>query len=213
MRKFFTTSLAFMLCAVMSVTSYAYEKGSVTCSLLNVRVSPTTDSDIVTQLPAGSNVDIIYADNGWYNIKMENGVTGFVSASFIKKGSQTNTDGKKIVDEALKHVGKTYTYGASGPNAFDCSGFSSYVYRQVGYSLPHSSNTQGTMGSYVSKDLLSPGDLVFFSNRSDRSINHVGIYIGNNNFVHAATTSKGVRVDSLTSNYYVNHYVTARRVI
>lgn len=213
MRKLFTTLLVIILCMVMSITSFAYETGSVTCSLLNVRVSPTTDSDIVTQLPAGANVEIIYTDNGWYNIKMKDGVTGFVSASFIQKNSDAGNNGKKIVDEALKHVGKSYSYGASGPNSFDCSGFSSYVYRQVGYSLPHSSNTQGTLGSYVSKELLALGDLVFFSNRSDRSINHVGIYIGNNNFVHAATSSKGVRVDSLTSSYYVNHYVTARRVI
>ena len=57
------------------------------------------------------------------------------------------------------------------------------------------------------------GDLVFFSNRSDRVINHVGIYIGDNQFVHAATTARGVVTDNITSSYYVDHYVTARRVI
>ena len=102
-------------------------------------------------------------------------------------------------------------YGASGPNSFDCSGFAQYVYKQYGYYLNRTADAQAYNGWYVSKSELEPGDLVFF-NTSGNGIGHVGIYIGNDQFVHASTSRTGVIISSLNQSYYVSRYVTARRI-
>lgn len=190
---------------------YAAEYLYVDCNILNVRVSPNTECEIVDKLPRGEKLEVIYADNGWYNIRMANGVTGFVSKYYVKKAQ--SSVGTSVAAAVQQFIGCAYSYGASGPGAFDCSGLTSYVYGQHGVSLPRTSYSQGSAGTYVEKGNLAAGDLVFFSNRSDRVINHVGIYVGDNKFVHAATTARGVVMDNITSSYYVNHYVTARRVI
>ncbi|MCL6472980.1 MAG: C40 family peptidase [Firmicutes bacterium] len=103
-----------------------------------------------------------------------------------------------VVSIALGLLGTPYAWGASGPNAFDCSGFTSYVYRQVGISLPHSSRAQYNSGDRISRDELQPGDLVFFAH--GRVISHVGIYVGGGNFVHAPRTGESVKVQSIESH-------------
>lgn len=195
----------------------ATEKGIVNCDILNVRVSPNTECEIINRMPTGTSFEIIYTDNGWYNIKMQDGVTGFVSAQYVTRfssdSSAPSSAASTIAQNAYNYLGYSYSYGSSGPNAFDCSGFTSYLYKQQGYSIPRTSRDQGNFGTYVEKANLVPGDLVFFSNRSDRVINHVGIYVGSGEFIHASTSTRGVVKDSLSSNYYINHYVTARRVL
>lgn len=105
-----------------------------------------------------------------------------------------------------------YVYGGSSPSGFDCSGLTSYVYRQVGISLPHSSAAQANYGSFVSRSNLKPGDLVFFRGYSGGGIGHVGIYIGNGQMIHAPTPGNPVSVASINGFYYSSRYVTARRV-
>jgi len=212
--------ISFLIIIVLTFSFFtvsAEELAYVNCNLLNVRVSPTTESGIVTQLPCGSKVEIIYADLGWYNIRMENGVTGFVSAPYITKAQisvgDTASIGAKVASNAYNYIGYSYVYGTAGPNTFDCSGFTSYLYKQYGISLPRTSYSQGSYGTYVEKSQLIPGDIVCFSNRSDKRINHVGVYVGNGQFIHASTSTRGVVIDSLSEKYYVNHYVTARRVV
>ena len=212
MRKIFSMIILSACIFVMGVNASAAEYVYVNCDALNVRVSPNTSCDIVKTLSNGSKLEVIYADNGWYNIRMDNGVTGFVCAKYVTKAASGNL-GEQIAQTAMKYIGCSYSYGASGPSSFDCSGLTSYVYKQHGMSLPRTSNSQGSYGTYVDKSDLSVGDLVFFSNRSDRSINHVGIYVGDNNFVHASTSTRGVVMDNISSSYYVKHYVTARRVL
>lgn len=216
MKKLICILMVIFTFNLSSINIYAYENGFVNCNALNVRVSPNTDCGIVTTLSRGTEFEIIYTDNGWYNIRMQNGVTGFVCADYVTKNQLSAAGGNvtaKIVSDAYRYIGSRYSYGSSGPNAFDCSGFTSYIYKQSGYSLPRTSTSQGSFGTYVAKENLNPGDLVFFSNRSDRTINHVGIYIGDSNFIHASTSSRGVVLDSLNSSYYINHYVCARRVV
>jgi len=116
-----------------------------------------------------------------------------------------------VVRRALGYLGTRYRYGASGARGFDCSGFTSYIYRQHGISLPHNSAAQYRVGKPVSRSELRPGDLVFFRTRGNR-ISHVGIYIGNGKFVHASSARGRVRVDTLTSGYYHQRYVGARRI-
>ena len=116
-----------------------------------------------------------------------------------------------IVGTGLSKVGTAYVFGASGPTAFDCSGFTSWVYRQNGKSLPRTASAQYSGTTRVSKDGLSAGDLVFFAGTYKSGISHVGIYIGNGQFVHAANSSTGVTVSSLNSGYYASHYAGAGR--
>lgn len=217
MKKLLCVTTFFLIIIIGAINVSANETGYVNCNLLNVRVSPNTQCEVIETLPNGTKFEIIYADNGWYNIRLQSGVTGFVCADYVKK----STDGVKgesavasqIAMNAHNYIGCRYSYGSSGPNAFDCSGFTSYLYRQYGYSLPRTSASQGSYGTYIDKSNLVAGDLVFFSNRSDRRINHVGIYIGNDSFIHASTSTRGVVMDNLNSDYYTKNYICARRVL
>jgi cell wall-associated NlpC family hydrolase len=112
---------------------------------------------------------------------------------------------QKAVDTALAQVGDPYVWGASGPDAFDCSGLTQYAYSAAGVSLPHSSSSQSRMGTPVSRDQLQPGDLVFFYS----PVSHVGMYIGNGQMVHASTSGQPVKVASLDS---MGGYNSARRI-
>lgn len=116
-----------------------------------------------------------------------------------------------IVNTALNLKGARYSYGSSGPNAFDCSGFTTYVYGKHGIKLPRSSSGQAYAGTQVSKSDLQPGDLIIFSNTYRRGPSHVGVYIGDGNFIHASTSSRGVVVDSLASGYYSSKFTSGRR--
>jgi peptidoglycan DL-endopeptidase CwlO len=109
------------------------------------------------------------------------------------------------VRTALAQVGDPYVWGAAGPNAFDCSGLVQYAYAAAGISLPHSSAMQATMGTPVSRSALRPGDLLFFYS----PVSHVGIYIGNGQMVHAATSGSPVKVASVD---YMPSYNRARRI-
>jgi cell wall-associated NlpC family hydrolase len=109
------------------------------------------------------------------------------------------------VNTALAQVGDPYVWGASGPDAFDCSGLMQYAYSAAGVSLPHSSSSQSRLGAPVSRSELQPGDLVFFYS----PVSHVGMYIGNGQMVHAATSGTPVQVVDLDS---VGSYNSARRI-
>jgi cell wall-associated NlpC family hydrolase len=109
------------------------------------------------------------------------------------------------VDTALAQVGDAYVYGASGPNAFDCSGLTQYAYSAAGVSLPHSSRGQSTMGRPVSVGDLQPGDLLFYYSPTS----HVAMYVGNGKMVHASTESKPVMVVDFNS---MSGFTHARRI-
>ncbi|MBR4309247.1 MAG: S-layer homology domain-containing protein [Oscillospiraceae bacterium] len=117
-----------------------------------------------------------------------------------------------LVAYALSFKGYPYVYGGNGPNSFDCSGFVLYVYKHFGYSFTRRASTQYHDGLKVSKNELVPGDLVFFHDNTSY-ITHVGLYIGENQFIHAANPNQGVRIDSLISNYYSTRYYGACRII
>lgn len=102
---------------------------------------------------------------------------------------------QSAIAAATSKVGSSYVWGTSGPSTFDCSGLTSYAYRQVGVSLPRSSRAQFGMGTQVAKSDLQPGDLVFYYS----PVSHVGIYIGNGKIVDAANPRSGVRITSLNS--------------
>ncbi|MBL4934733.1 C40 family peptidase [Clostridium sp. YIM B02515] len=108
-----------------------------------------------------------------------------------------------VVAYAANFLGTTYVYGGTTPSGFDCSGFVQYVYRHFGVDLPRVAADQSTVGTFVSRDQLQPGDLVFFK-RPGQEVHHVGMYVGNNSYIHAPQTGDVVKVSSLTrSDYYI----------
>lgn len=109
----------------------------------------------------------------------------------------------------LRGVG--YSWGGTTVKGFDCSGFTLYAFNQWGVELPHSSKAQADVGEAVSKDELRRGDLVFF-NTFGKGVSHVGIYLGNNEFIHASSNN-GVTIDNLDESYYAKRYLSARRVL
>ena len=128
--------------------------------------------------------------------------------------ASSSAKGSEIAMFAKKFIGKKYVSGGSSPETgFDCSGFTSYVYKNFGISISRTSGAQASNGTAVSRSDLREGDLVIFNNSGNTAIGHVGIYIGGNTFIHAANSSKGVITTSLSDKYYLQRYVTARRII
>ncbi|MGC8834814.1 MAG: NlpC/P60 family protein [Armatimonadota bacterium] len=117
-----------------------------------------------------------------------------------------------LVRTALSYRGGRYMRGGSSPRGFDCSGFTSYLFRTVaGVRLPRTSREQFSVGKSVKMSDLEPGDLVFF--RRGGGVGHVGVYIGGGKFIHASNRQRGIRIDSLNSGSYSRRFVGARRVL
>ena len=177
---------------------------------LNVRTGPSTDCELVTVLYPGTVVTI----NGY--VSSDYMVTCKDSAG--SRGDDTVTAasaslGVQVVEYAKQFLGRPYVWGGNGPNSFDCSGFTKYVYAHFGYTLNRTASAQLSNGVSVSRSELQPGDLVFFYNgRVSTPVSHVGIYVGDGQFIHASTNTYAVQYDSLYSNHYNNTYVYARRI-
>lgn len=186
--------------------------GVVTGGTINIRSGAGTEFDKIAVLYSGKGVTILGEENGWYKISFGSTV-GYIRSDFLKEtDSLPASVGETVAANAMNFKGVRYSYGGSSPNGFDCSGFTMYLYGLCGYGLPHSATRQyDNVGTAVSKDSLQPGDLVFFSDSSHR-IGHVGLYIGSGQFIHARSSTGRVTVDSLSTSYYVNHYVGAKRV-
>lgn len=211
------------------------------CDFLNVRTMPNVKGNIIEKLYTNSTVSIIETNsNGWLRVQTNSGNQGWVSGKYIdvqnsNNNNSSNNDNNNfennnssndeyvnsdrnqkinnIIATANRQLGKPYVWGAEGPSSFDCSGFTSYVYRNGGNtSIPRTSRQQATAGIMVERQNLQVGDLIFF-NTSGSGISHVGMYIGESKFIHASTNERKVRVDKLTSSYYSGKYVTARRII
>lgn len=205
-----------------------------------VRSKPSKDGEIVTSLIKNTDVTVIGENGDWYKIKFNN-YEGYIfkellsdskleetNRSTVDRYSETNTSneetesesqtsalGEQIVAYAKQYLGCPYVYGAAGSSSFDCSGFTMYVYKYFGYELSHSATAQSKKGTYVAKEDLMPGDLVFFLDYETMDgIGHCGIYVGDGNFIHASSGSGYcVKVSTLTSGSYAKRYSTARRLI
>ena len=117
--------------------------------------------------------------------------------------------GARVVSLASSYLGTPYSYGGSSLDGFDCSGFTQFVMNQYGYKLPRTAESQYSAGTYIEKSNLIPGDLVFFGT----PINHVGIYAGNNKFIHSSSySSGGVIYSYLDEGYYLKNYIGAKRI-
>lgn len=212
----------------------------VNSDTVNLRKEPSTSSEVVANLTLNTEVTILEENAGWAKVK-SGSHEGYIATSLLSdtkkevttsrsstgarkpvEESKTETTmttssagtatGSTIVSKAKSYIGCSYVYGGSSPSGFDCSGFTSYIYKQFGISINRTAQAQYSNGVSVSRANLQLGDLIMFG-PSANSINHVGIYIGGGMIVHAANPSRGVTTDTINSGYYNNNYVGARRVI
>lgn len=208
---------------------------------VNFRTGPSTDSSVISTLSAGTKVNIIGLNCTWYKVTC-NGSTGYIRSDLVDltevpynntntgsiydsqssaTGSGTNSApaptysaGEQIVNTAKQLMGIRYVWGGTTTRGFDCSGFVQYVYKQYGISLNRTANSQMSNGYSVSSSNLQPGDLVFFyGTYATSGASHVGIYIGDGQFIHASSGKGCVVISNLWSNYYSNHYYGARRIL
>ena len=134
--------------------------------------------------------------------------TGSGSTGSVSSGKVT---GEQIVAKAKQYLGVPYKYGGSSPSGFDCSGFVYYVYRNLGINISRTQTVMYSQGKPVSKSDLQPGDLVFFQNTYKAGLSHVGIYVGDGQFIHAPQSGKVVSYSNLNSAYNTSHYYGAAR--
>lgn len=214
--------------------------GKVTADVLNIRSAPKSGSTSLGTASHGAVLTVTGIEGSWFAVSY-NGVSGYVASQYVLICSPSMADtsapetpeetpaetpdempadnpaatvsGSEIVSLAQQYLGVPYVYGGSSPSGFDCSGFTMYIFAQVGVKLPHGATSQLSYGASVSRSELQPGDLVFFQDYGAVA-SHVGIYIGGDQFIHASSSSgnsRCVTVSSLAESYYANHYYTARR--
>ncbi|MDR1607311.1 MAG: C40 family peptidase [Deltaproteobacteria bacterium] len=126
------------------------------------------------------------------------------------KRAQSSKLGLMAAQTAKKYLGVPYVYGGRSPKGFDCSGLVWYVYRQNGLQLPNASWKQAQFGQKIKRSELAPGDLIFFQSKG--RVNHVGIYVGRGQMIHAPGRGRKVTTVTLDDKYYKTHYALARRV-
>lgn len=208
---------------------------------VNARSEANKSSSVVKKFDTNDKVTVTGEDGDWYIVDI-NGKKAYIQKSLFSSKkvettsrssnsltenneennveeqkeettTETNKSADAIVAYAKTFQGYPYVYGSNGPSSFDCSGFVQYVYKHFGYSLSRSSKTQANDGVAVSKSNLQPGDILIFKNTAKTEIGHVGIYIGNGQFIHASNPKTGVTISSLSSASYQQRYVTARRIL
>lgn len=198
---------------------------------LNVRSTASVGDNVIGKIYTGQKVTVLAESNGWTRISA-NGMTGWVGSGYLVNSAQpvqeitsgvkaqsissysspttSNSRVNAILKTAYAQIGKPYTWGATGPNSFDCSGLTSYAFRVGGnVSLPRVSRAQATVGTTVSYSNLRAGDLVFFAYGDTSDITHVGIYVGNGSYIHAPQPGENVKVSPLSPG----SMVTAKRII
>ena len=215
-------------------------KGKIKVETANVRAKASTDSEVIGKLDEGAEVTIVEESGDWYKITNSKIKSGYVSKSLVKVSSDVSSRGDadvreepvaetpsvettpsvsensgSVVQTAKQYLGYSYVSGGKNPESgFDCSGFTGYIYKQYGVTLGATAASQDGAGQAVDRANLQPGDLILFQDEGRTKIGHTGIYIGNNEFIHAANPQRGVVIDNLSTNsYYNERYVSARRVV
>ena len=214
------------LSALFVLTVSADTLGYAAGDVINVRQVPAMDAPVVSELYLADPVTVVKTEGSWCKIRIS-GEIGYVHKDLIvfnrsevpqptpvrrpsssgsgSSGSSGSSRvppatsyngplGAQIVEYSKNFIGVPYVWGGTTPNGFDCSGFVQYVFRQFGISLPRTTYSQVAMGRSVSRSELQPGDLVFF-----RSAGHVGIYVGNEMYIHAPQTGRTISIDSMAN--------------
>ena len=200
--------------------------GYIDGSGVNMRSGPDTSYGTYGQFNFGYAFQVLGLENDWYKIETHLAACGYAyvhsdyvaigepPASASYGGATGNVSaGQRVVQIAEQFLGLPYVYGGSTPSGFDCSGFTSYVFKQMGYTLNRVSADQLNNGVPVSKSELIPGDLVLFKKQGASRIHHVGIYVGDGMMIHSPQTGDVIKYASIVTGYYNNCYYAARRIV
>lgn len=141
-----------------------------------------------------------------------NKIAGLPDTSTGPASAQATATGNALITTAKKYMGVPYVWGGTTTNGFDCSGFTQYVMKQNGITIPRTAAEQYATGTPVDKSQLRVGDLVFFTTYKEGA-SHVGFYMGDGKFIHASSANEQVTISNLGDTYYVEHYIGARRYI
>ena len=192
-------------------------QGWVDGSDVRMRAAAGTDSEIVRVTTYGESVEILGVDGEWYKVSA-GGKTGYIRGDYVSftepdpsQAPAAGSIGEQIVAFAEQFLGTPYVWAGSSPSGFDCSGFVSYVFKNFGYTVNRTAASMYTNGVAVDKSELQIGDAVFFASSSE-SIGHVGIYIGDGEFIHSSSGCGYVTISGLDEDYYSCMYVGARRI-
>lgn len=185
--------------------------GIVTGNGVRMRGGPGTSYATIGYYDKGIKLAVTGKTGSWYAVSY-NGLSGYMSVDYVRLSS-SGSEAEKIIATAKEYLGTPYVYGGASPKGFDCSGFIYYLFGQYGYSLHRGATSQyNNDGVYIEKSQLIPGDLVFFSGGGD-PISHVGMYIGDGQFIHSSSGKGYVVITALDSSYYLEHYAGAKRVL
>jgi len=221
---------AIVICATTATFAIEFPcTGYSTGSGVNIRSGPATTYGSYCKINRGDTVQLIGQEGNWYKISTSLAACGYayISADYISTtiptidvpsvtygNSAGNVSaGQRVVRIAEQFLGLPYVYGGSTPAGFDCSGFTSYVFKQLGYTLNRISADQIHNGIPVSKSELQPGDLLLFKKNGASRIHHVGIYVGDGLMIHSPQTGDVVKYTSIVNGYYNNCYYAARRIV
>ncbi len=187
----------------------------ITGDSVRLRSAPSLTSSVLDYLYRTDTVEVLGVDGEWYKVVF-NGRQGYVSSDYVKiveqdlgitRSIDTVTVGMKMAEESRAYLGTPYVYGGSSESGFDCSGFTYFLFRKFGFDdFNRTASTQWNNGPSISRDQLEVGDLVFFSSTYSTSIEHVGLYIGDGQFIHSSSGKGCVTINSMSDWYYENHY-------
>lgn len=178
-----------------------------------VMISTPTANTVATNFNVNSSNDKLNALIGQLSSKSEQPTANFATLNTPSDTSKSSSLVSGLIAKAKNFIGLPYRFGGTSPvSGFDCSGFMQYVYKQNGVDLPRTSQAMATSGRYVARGELKAGDMVFFRTGGG-SISHVGMYIGDNQFIHAPRTGRSIEITSLNSGYWSKTFATARRVL
>jgi cell wall-associated NlpC family hydrolase len=240
----YSDSTGWIFSQFLTIRDEAIAAGTINATDVNVRSKPDTSSEVLTKLDKSAKVSIYERSGDWCRIKIGEDRYGWVNKEYITLRGEsvsrgltneitppvepdTNEDTSSVSDEekdirqqvvayAKKFIGVRYVYGGTSPKGFDCSGFVQYVFKHFGITLERSAADQGQHGTKIDRSDLRPGDLVFFdTNGGLNGIKHVGIYIGDGEFIHASSGSDHHRVviSDLTEGFYNKSYMRSRQYI
>ena len=194
----------------------------VIVNAVNIRKGPSTDTEKLGTISFGNKIQVFEQSNDYVRILTNDGVEGYVWNEYIgdeivlasrsSSGQYYNSDlASKIIDYAKQFVGVPYVWGGSTPNGFDCSGFTWYVFKKFNINVPRTAQEYSGVGTKISRDNLKPGDVLLFDRNNDYRLGHVGIYLGNDKFIHASSRRGKVVITTLSK--YGGNILGIRRVI
>ena len=194
--------------------------GTIQGTEVRLRAGADLSAQILGSYDTGTTMKVIGVSGEWYKVSY-NGTEGYVHSDYmtlealpgVTAAYAAYTPGQQIVNTAMQYMGVPYVWAGTSPSGFDCSGLVYYCYKENGYSINRTAASIYSNGVAVDRSELQPGDAICFTDGSYSYIGHVGIYIGNNEFIHASSSSGCVTINSLSENYYNNHYYGARRIV